>query len=76
MSRHQLNSNFQGAIAVGNHADIAVWDPDVEFDLDDEFPTHVKHPVHTIFLDHIFKNLYAFNLIYQTSYVCYRSSLR
>ncbi|RXH86157.1 hypothetical protein DVH24_017210 [Malus domestica] len=37
-------SSLQGAIAVGNHADIAVWDPDVEFDLGDEFPTHVKHP--------------------------------
>ncbi|KAK4347140.1 hypothetical protein RND71_033479 [Anisodus tanguticus] len=33
----------QGAIA-GNQADIVVWEPDVEFDLDNDHPVHIKHP--------------------------------
>lgn len=35
----------QGAIAIGNQADIVVWEPDVEFDLDNGYPVHIKHPV-------------------------------
>ncbi|XP_061375561.1 allantoinase isoform X2 [Gastrolobium bilobum] len=34
----------KGAIAVGNHADIVVWHPEVEFDLDDNYPVFLKHP--------------------------------
>lgn len=36
---------LQGAIAVGKHADIVVWEPEVEFDLDEDHPIHFKHPV-------------------------------
>ncbi|GAV77921.1 Amidohydro_1 domain-containing protein [Cephalotus follicularis] len=34
----------KGAIAIGNHADIFVWQPDVEFDLNADHPIHLKHP--------------------------------
>ncbi|XP_058771601.1 allantoinase-like [Vicia villosa] len=34
----------KGAIAIGNHADIVVWQPEVEFDLDDDYPVFLKHP--------------------------------
>lgn len=40
---------LQGAIAVGKHADIVVWEPEVEFDLDEDHPIHFKHPVCTVF---------------------------
>lgn len=43
---------LQGAIAVGKHADIVVWEPEVEFNLDEDHPIHFKHPVCSIF----FKN--------------------
>lgn len=36
---------MQGVIATGNYADIVVWDPDTEFDLDDNYPVFIKHPV-------------------------------
>ncbi|CAL5412219.1 unnamed protein product [Camellia sinensis] len=36
--------DLKGAIAIGNHADIVVWEPEVEFDLNDSHPTYVKHP--------------------------------
>ncbi|XP_022724868.1 allantoinase isoform X1 [Durio zibethinus] len=35
---------LKGAIAIGNHADIVVWEPEVEFDLDDDHPMYVKNP--------------------------------
>jgi len=36
---------MQGAIATGNLADIVIWEPDVEFDLNDDYPVYFKHPV-------------------------------
>ncbi|KAG6694631.1 hypothetical protein I3842_09G058400 [Carya illinoinensis] len=35
---------LKGAIAVGNHADIAIWEPEVEFDLNDGYTVYLKHP--------------------------------
>ncbi|KAK2644080.1 hypothetical protein Ddye_019275 [Dipteronia dyeriana] len=34
----------KGAIAIGNHADIVVWEPEMEFDLNDDYPIFIKHP--------------------------------
>ncbi|KAL9321223.1 hypothetical protein ACSQ67_013062 [Phaseolus vulgaris] len=33
----------KGTIEVGNHADIVVWQPEQEFDLDDNYPVFIKH---------------------------------
>lgn len=35
---------LKGGITVGNHADIVVWEPEVEFDLNDKHPIYLKHP--------------------------------
>ncbi|KAE9452575.1 hypothetical protein C3L33_15514, partial [Rhododendron williamsianum] len=37
--------DLKGAIAIGNHADIVVWEPEVEFVLNDTHPVYIKHPV-------------------------------
>ncbi|KAH7545983.1 hypothetical protein FEM48_Zijuj01G0152100 [Ziziphus jujuba var. spinosa] len=34
----------KGSIAVGNLADVVVWEPEVEFDLDNDYPVYLKHP--------------------------------
>ncbi|WVY95028.1 hypothetical protein V8G54_034116 [Vigna mungo] len=34
----------KGSIAVGNHADIVVWKPEVEFELNEHYPVFLKHP--------------------------------
>ncbi|KAK0578188.1 hypothetical protein LWI29_006498 [Acer saccharum] len=34
----------KGAIAIGNHADIVIWKPETEFNLDDDYPIFIKHP--------------------------------
>ncbi|KAL0353097.1 UNVERIFIED_CONTAM: Allantoinase [Sesamum angustifolium] len=36
--------DLKGAIVTGNHADIVVWEPEVEFELDDNHPVFLKHP--------------------------------
>ncbi|XP_073102467.1 allantoinase-like [Elaeis guineensis] len=34
----------KGAIVRGNHADLVVWEPEVEFELDENHKTYHKHP--------------------------------
>ncbi|KAL1289214.1 hypothetical protein HN51_057823 [Arachis hypogaea] len=34
----------KGTIAVGYHADIVVWQPEVEFDVNENYPIFLKHP--------------------------------
>ncbi|KAL3627756.1 hypothetical protein CASFOL_029119 [Castilleja foliolosa] len=36
--------HLKGAIATGFHADIVVWEPEVEFKLDDNHLVYLKHP--------------------------------
>ncbi|KAL2341907.1 hypothetical protein Fmac_009847 [Flemingia macrophylla] len=43
-------SSLQGAIAVGNHADIVVWHPELEFDLNDDYPVFLKHPGLSVYM--------------------------
>jgi hypothetical protein len=43
---------MQGAIATGNLADIVIWEPDVEFELNDDYPVYFKHPVCLPYMSH------------------------
>ncbi|CAO2842842.1 unnamed protein product [Amaranthus hypochondriacus] len=36
--------HLKGSIAVGNYADIVAWEPETEFDLDENHPSYAKHP--------------------------------
>ncbi|KAI3892194.1 hypothetical protein MKW92_012007 [Papaver armeniacum] len=36
--------DFKGSIVSGNHADIVVWEPDTEFELDDNHTAYHKNP--------------------------------
>ncbi|GFZ06224.1 allantoinase [Actinidia rufa] len=36
--------DLKGAIEIGKYADIAVWEPEAEFDLNDSHPIYIKHP--------------------------------
>ncbi|KFK31005.1 hypothetical protein AALP_AA6G056100 [Arabis alpina] len=40
----------KGAIEVGKHADIVVWEPEIEFDLNEDHPIHFKHPIISAYL--------------------------
>lgn len=46
----------QGAIVPGNDADFVVWEPDVEFDLNENHTIYHKHPV-CFSLLHISQNM-------------------
>ncbi|XP_021726435.1 allantoinase-like isoform X1 [Chenopodium quinoa] len=35
---------LKGSIAVGNYADIVAWEPETDFDLDQNHPSYFKHP--------------------------------
>ncbi|KAL5575429.1 hypothetical protein UlMin_017128 [Ulmus minor] len=35
---------LKGSIAIGNFADIVVWEPEAEFHLNDDHPVYIKHP--------------------------------
>ncbi|URE15673.1 Amidohydrolase family [Musa troglodytarum] len=39
-----LGQKYKGAIISGNDADFAVWEPEVEFELDENYKTYHKHP--------------------------------
>ncbi|CAH9093604.1 unnamed protein product [Cuscuta epithymum] len=36
--------NLKGLFVSGNDADIVIWQPEAEFELDDSHPIHLKHP--------------------------------
>ncbi|KAI3800388.1 hypothetical protein L1987_28478 [Smallanthus sonchifolius] len=38
------SQDLKGAIEIGKHADIVVWEPEKEFDLDENHTVHLKHP--------------------------------
>ncbi|KAG8635361.1 allantoinase isoform X2 [Manihot esculenta] len=39
-----VGKDSKGAIEVGKHADIFVWEPNTDFDLNDDLPIYIKHP--------------------------------
>ncbi|KAK9056306.1 hypothetical protein SSX86_027396 [Deinandra increscens subsp. villosa] len=38
------SQDLKGSIEIGKHADIVVWEPEKEFDLDENHTVHLKHP--------------------------------
>ncbi|CAN1235741.1 ALN [Linum perenne] len=61
----------KGAIAVGKQADIAVWEPEVEFVLNDDHPTYIKHPSISAYMGaklsgKVLATFVGGNLVYET----------
>ncbi|KAF2303356.1 hypothetical protein GH714_017093 [Hevea brasiliensis] len=40
-----IGQDSKGSIEVGKHADIFVWEPNTDFELNDDLPIYLKHPV-------------------------------
>ncbi|CAN0892434.1 ALN [Linum grandiflorum] len=61
----------KGSIAVGKQADIAVWEPDTEFVLNEDHPAYVKHPSISAYMGaklsgKVLATFVGGNLVYET----------